>query len=263
MSAATLTKKKVATFKIKSPNNLITFLKRFSSIEKSLLLELVKKTDTKGDLMVAKSHTPDRSTIKYSKLPLELVLDGEVPAEILKIALLDINKVVNVFKHFNEGDEIFLDIAYDSINEETIAISLKFYTNTLKITLTCADPIQFTYISSESLRRILKSVQDEKTLEFPFQKESFSKTNSLCEIDSKDELLKIKVSAEGEVLFKSKSFEYHIQDVPAGIEADMSFYNSQFAFIDQEASIFHLSKNKLMVITADQNTIIILGRIEK
>jgi hypothetical protein len=215
------------------------------------------------EFMIAKSHTPDRSTIKYSKMAMSEVLEGTVPAELLKIALLDINKVMNVFKHFNEGDEIFLDVSLDAVNDETVAFNLKFYTKSLKITLTCADPIQFTYISSDSLKRIVKSVSDEKILEFPFPKEAFSKIKSLCEIDSKDELLKIKVTAEGELFFKSKSFDYHILDVPAGKEADMAFYNSQFSFIDQEVSVFHLSSNKLLVKSIDSDTIIIIGRIER
>jgi len=256
-TTTTKTKKQVATFKIKSPNNFISFLKRFSGIEKSLLLELTP------DNMLAKSHTPDRSTIKYSKISLSEVLDGQVPAALLKIAILDINKVVNVFRHFNEGDEIFLDISFDEVNDETIAFSMKFYTKALKITLTCADPIQFTHISSDALKRIVKSVADEKILEFPFPKAAFSKINSLCGIDSIDDLLKIKVTAEGEVFFKSKSFEYHILDVAAGKEADMAFYNNQFAFIDQEDSAFHLSQNKLLVKSTDSDTMIIIGRIER
>lgn len=253
----TKTKKQVATFKIKSPNNFISFLKRFSSIEKSLLLELTP------EFMIAKSHTPDRSTIKYSKLAMTEVLEGAVPSDILKIALLDINKVVNIFRHFNEGDEIFLDVSHDTVGDDTIAFNLKFYTKSLKITLTCADPIQFTYISAESLKRIVKSVMDEKIIDFPFPKEAFSKVKSLCEIDAKDELLKIKVSPEGELFFKSKSFEYHILDVPAGSEADMAFYNSQFSYIDQEVSSFLLSSNKLLVKSVDSGTIIIIGRIER
>jgi hypothetical protein len=264
MSTTTSTKKQVATFKIKSPNNFISFLKKFSSIEKSLLLELTPKH------LIAKSHTPDRSTIKYSKLAIEEVLDGTVPVELLKVALLDINKVVNVFKHFNEGDEIFLDISFDAINDDTVAFSLKFYTKSLKITLTCADPIQFTYISADSLKRILKSVTDEKILDFPFPKEAFSKINSLCEIDSKEDLLKIKVTPEGKVQFKGKSFEYMLDVLDpkyVGQEADMAFYNNQFAFIDQEVSVFHISKNKMLVLDSNNNdartTIIVLGRIER
>lgn len=257
MSTQTKAKKQVATFKIKSPNNFISFLKRFSGIEKMLLLELTPEK------MIAKSHTADRSTIKYSKIALTDVLDGTVPADLLKIAILDINKVVNVFGHFSEGDEIFLDIAFDEVNEETIAFGLKFYTKSLKINLTCADPIQFTYISSDALKRIVKSVSDEKVLEFPFPKEAFSKINSLCKIDAHDDLLKIKVTPEGEVIFKSKSFEYKVLDVPAGTEADMAFYNNQFAFIDQEVSAFHVSKNKLLVKSVDSDTLIIIGRIER
>lgn len=259
-----LTKKQVATLKIKSPSNLITFLERFLSIDKSLLLELTPEA------IIAKSHTTDRSTIKYSKLALSEVLDGTVPAQLMKIALLDISKVINVFSYFNEGDEIFLDISYDEVSDDTIAFGLKFYSNVLKINLTCADPIQFTYVSNEALKKILKSVNDEKILEFPFQKATFTRINSLCKIDSKEDLLRINVNIDGNILFKSKSFEFKHGTIDAkfaGKEADMTFYNSQFSYIDQENSSFHLSKNKMLVLSSDNSdirtTIIVLGKIEK
>lgn len=267
MNATTKTKKQVAIFKIKSTHNFITFLKRFSSVEKALLLELTP------DNMIAKSHTPDRSTIKYSRLALSEVLEGAFDIELLKIAVLDIHKVINIFKHFNEGDEIFLDVSFDTINDENIAFSLKFYTTSLKITLTCADPNYFTYISSDALKRILKSVVDEKILDFGFPKEAFSKINSLCEIDAKDDLLKIKVRADvNEVTFKSKSFEYNLPTPNLGKEAEIAFYNSQFSFIDQETSTFSISPNKLLVSSEAKKdsdgklisqTLIILGRIER
>ncbi len=253
---ATATKTKTATFKIKSFNNLILFLKRFSGIEKSLLLELT------ADHLLAKSHTADRSTIKYSKIALGDVLEGTVPAELTKIAILDINKVINVYKHFGDGDEIFLDMSYDEINSETIAFNLKFYTKKLKITLSCADPIQFTYISPDALKRIVKSVADDKIMEFPFPKEAFAKINSLCGIDTASDLLKIRVNDKGEVYFKGKSFEYQLLDVPPGKEVDMSFYNNQFGYIDTEISSFHLSGDKMLVKSTESDTMIILGKIE-
>ena len=257
MATATSTQTKVSTFKIKSVNNFISFLKRFSTVEKALLFELTP------DNILAKSHTPDRSTIKYSKLQLNEVFDGTCPSDLLKIAILDINKVINVFKHFNQGDEIFLDIAYDDVNDETIAFSLKFYTKSLKITMSCADPITFTYVSGEALKRIIKSVADEKILEFPFTRSSFEKIESLCSIDSGDDLLKIKVSDQGKVVFKGKSFEYDIMDTTPGKEANTAFYNNQFKYIDQEDSIFHISQNKILVKSNDSDTYIVIGRTEK
>ena len=93
----------VASFKIKSPVNFVNFLKRFQPIDKGLLLELTPTA------LLAKSHTPDRATIKYSSLPLADVLEGNVPADLVKIAIYDVGKLVNVFKHFGESDEIFLN----------------------------------------------------------------------------------------------------------------------------------------------------------
>ena len=271
MSTLTKTKQQVVTFKIKSPNNFISFLKRFSPIERSLLLEMSSEG---GGNLIAKTHTADKSAIKYSRLAFTEVLEGNLPCSLLKVAILDIEKVVNVFSHFSEGDEIFLDISYDEVNDDTIAFSMKFYTSKLKITLTCADPIQFTYISADSLKRILSTIKEEESVEFDFSKENFSKINSLCKIDAKDELLKIKVSTDGIVQFKSKSFEYIIPETSqkVGKEAGISFYNNRFAFVDQEESKFRINPDKLLVLGEVKKddagkilrqTITIIGRVER
>src|ERR1019366_1912201 len=98
---ATATKKKVETFKIKSPSNFISFLKRFSPIHGNLLLELTPEH------MMAKTYTmPDKSVIKYSKIAMADVLEGTTPADLVKIGLHDINKIVHIFKHFDDGAEI-------------------------------------------------------------------------------------------------------------------------------------------------------------
>lgn len=247
------------TFKIKSVNNFISFLKRFSSIEKSLLLEVTQQH------LLAKSNTADRATVKYSKILINDVLepkDGSFTADLLKIGIIDINKFCNAFKHFGEGDEIFFDVLTDTIDDELIGIEMRLHTGSLKITIPCQDVSLYTYITAEALKRIVKSVNDEKVLEFPFPKEVFSKVSSLCSMDAGDDHVRVKVINDGKVYMKGKSFEYHLLDVPTGTDIELAFKNNQFGYIDQETSAFHLSPNRMLVKSADSDTLIVLGRQE-
>jgi len=246
------------TFKIKSVNNLIAFMKRFSVIDKQLLLEITQQN------VLAKSSTPDRATVKYSKLPIGDVLEAKdgFTADLLKVGIIDINKFCNAFKHFAEGDEIFLDVLTDKIGEDLLGIEIKLYTADLKITLPCQDVSLYPNITADSLKRIVKSVQDEKVIEFPFPKEVFSKVSSLCGMDSGEDHVKIRVSTDGKVYVKGKSFEYHLLDVQGGTDIELAFKNNQFGFIDQEISAFHLSPNRMLVKSTDSDTLIVLGRQE-
>lgn len=246
------------TFKIKSVNNLINFLKRFSVIDKQLLLEVTQQN------LLAKSNTTDRATVKYSKIAIGDVLEAksEFDADLLKIGIIDINKFCNAFKHFVEGDEIFLDVLTDKIGDDLLGVEMKLYTKELKITLPCQDVSLYTYISAEALKRIVKSVQDEKVMEFPFPKEVFSKVSSLCGMDSGEDHVKVRVSSDGKVYVKGKSFEYHLLDVKGGTDIELTFKNNQFGYIDQEISAFHLSPNRMLVKSTDSDTLIVLGKQE-
>ena len=56
------------TLKVKSPSEFTNFLKRFSAIESTLLLEI-----DNGQLK-AKTHTPERSVVKSSKIDMSNVI---------------------------------------------------------------------------------------------------------------------------------------------------------------------------------------------
>jgi hypothetical protein len=255
-ATATKTKASVAKFKIKSPNNFILFLKRFSALpEKALIVELT------SDSLKAKGHTPDRAIIKYSKMSIGDVLEGDVPSDLIKIPILDINKVIGLFKHFGEADEVFMDLKYDNANDEAIGTEIVFRTSNLKIKVECADMSLFTYISGEMLKKIISATKDGAVIEFPFKREFFTKINSLCSIDAASDALNIKIH-DGIVKFKGKSFEYDIDNVPKDAEIDFSFYNSHFGYIEQEISSFHVGPERILVKSSESDTMIVISRLE-
>jgi hypothetical protein len=243
-------------FKVKSPANLISFLKRFKPIESSLLLEVTPVG------LSAKSYTSDRSTVKYSQIPMEMVLEGQVNEELIKVGILDIDRVCNVFRHFDEGDEIFMLLSYEKFGDDVVGTDMKFTSSTLKINVNCTDLGMFTYISQEILQRITSSVEDELIVSFPYPRDAFYKIGSLCSMDSKDDIITILVK-DGKILIKSKSFEYQVGEAPNDKDVNFSFYIKQFPFIDQEISSFLIGHSKMLVKSQESNSLITIGGVEQ
>jgi hypothetical protein len=246
---------KSTEFKIKSKSNFITFLKRFANIEKGLLLEVHQ------DCIKAKQHTEDKSVVKYSRMPMADVLEGTMSMDLIKVGIHDIKKIINVFGHFSDADEIFLKIEHENIGDEYIATNMVFKSSSLKIKIITVDTSMMIFISPEMMKRMIDSVSAEKIAEFPFPKEAFSKVNSLCSIDSAKDFLNIKVS-DGSISMSGKSFEYTVGDATAGVVADFTLYNENFALIEPEISSFVLGSARMIVKSQESDTLIVIGRVE-
>lgn len=242
-------------FKITSPQNLISFVKRFSGIEKSLLLEITQNS------IEAKAYTPDKSVLKFSRLPFVDVLEGTTPGDIL-VPMYNVDKIINVFKHFADGDEIFLDVLVSKEDSQYTALELMFYTSNLKIKMQCADMSLFKYVGNDTLKKAIKVTMDMVTNEFPFPKDAFAKINQLCSIDAAIDFLQIIINNDGEIIFKGKSFEYTLGHTTANKPVDLRIYNKQFGYIDQEISQFHISSERLLVKSQESNSLITLGRMD-
>lgn len=253
---ATATKKTTeAKFKVKSPANLITFLKRFRDIDKDkgLLLEV------HSDCIKAKAHTEDRSVVKYSKMPLVDVLEGDLPVDLIKIGIHDLKRVLDVFGNFGESDEIFLHIKYENVGGEYIATEMLFKGPSLKIKILTADTATYTFISDEMFKKLIESVNGEKVLEFPFPKAAFAKVNTLCKLDDNKDFLTLRTE-DSNMILAGKSFAYTVCDVVGAVE--FTFYNEHFKLIEQEISSIIIGHSRMLISSQESSTMIIVGRIE-
>ena len=68
---------------------------------------------------------------------------------------------------------------------------------------------------------------------------------------------------DSKVKFKSKSFEIELGDVPSAKNADLTFYNRQFGFIDPEVSVFMMGLNKMIVKSQESTTIMVIAKVEE
>ena len=108
------------SFKITNSQNFISFLKKLKLVDKSVPLEI------EGERLFAKVKTSDKSVIKFVEIDLPEVMEGDLPAERIKIGILEIGKLIDVFKYFGPEEDLHVHVETQLYDGDHIATSLKF-----------------------------------------------------------------------------------------------------------------------------------------
>jgi len=240
------------TLKLHSNGNFSAYLKRFSSIEKSLLLEI---NDGK---FIAKTHTPDKAVVKLSSTALTEIFDLSANPKNVKIGLFAVDNFVQTFKHLGET-EVKFDVESEKVSNEETATEIKIYNKSLKFTFPGASPSLFKYIDSE----LAKKITDTSSANYSFRvdKDTLAKISSLCSIDSDNDTLSI-TSRDKSVFFSGKAFELQLPEVTTDEDSSISFYKSHFGFVDKEDSEIFVLDNKVIFKSLESDTTIVIGRVD-
>lgn len=245
-------------FRITNSGNLIDFLKKIKLVDKSVILELENNT------LFAKVRTPDKSVIKFVGIDISDVLEGDSPDHRIKIGIMEINKIIDVFKYFGPEEETFIEIKAQLVDDEYLATGLRFYSGTINISFKCADVSLLSYIE-DNIQQSIHGTSD-AIIGFPISKEAFNKIVSLTGIENNsEELLNFDVHAEG-ITIRGNSFQYHLVKGKSvdGYKKDETFtiYKNQFSYIDQENSLFCAQENRIVVVSNDSESKIAIGLVE-
>jgi len=245
-------------FRITNPSNLIDFLKKIKLIDKSVILELEKNT------LFAKIKTQDKSVLKYVGIDTSDILDGEVQDTRIKLGIMEINKIIDVFKYFGPEEETFMEIKAQLVDDEHLATGFRMYSGTININFRCGDISLFSYID-DSVQQAIHSIKD-SIITFPVSKEAFNKISSLSTIENNsEELLNFDVHKDG-ITIRANAFQYHLVKGRKvdGYTKDETFtiYKNQFNYVDQENSIFSAQENRIVVISSDSDSKIAIGLVE-
>ena len=245
-------------FKIANSANFIAFLKKLKLVDKSVPLEL------EGNNLFAKVRTPDKAVIKYVNVDLSDILEGDLPPNRLKVGILEISKLIDVFKYFGPEEELNLIIESQPYEGDLIATSIKFSSSSLNIFIKCADISLLAYID-DNIQKTIHST-DGSEVNFEISRESFQKLSSLTGIESNsEELLNFDVHESG-VTVRGNSFQYQIikGKTPNGFSnpSVYTIYKNQFSYIDQENSEIHFHENRILVKSTESDSIIAIGLVE-
>jgi hypothetical protein len=242
------------TYKLHSHENLTRYMKKFSSIEKSLLFEI------DGDKIIAKTHTPDKSVVKIGSILITDIMDASQVEDDLsvKIGLFAVDNFVASFKHFGDS-EVKLSIEDETIGDDRVATEMKAASKNLKISFPCASTSMFRYIDATLAEKIMNT---EKALySFRVEKDTLTKVSALSGLDNDHELISIE-SKDGEIKFKGKSFELNIPGVTTKEESQISFYKTHFGFVDKEDTEIFVTNKKIIFKSLETDTSIVIGKVE-
>jgi len=241
-------------FKVVSPSNFSAFLKRFSSIEESLLVEIEE-----GE-MKAKSFTPERAVVKFSRIGLNEIFDHIEGPEELLFGIYKMPQLMGAFKHFSGEFEIIIN--HEKLDGKNIAtdIILKSPDNKLKVTLECASYRLFKHLSDELFLDNIANIKDDVQAKFSFSKETYSQINSLTGIDTDDKIIGFENTDTG-VSVKGSAFEMEVVEGKFDVFS-INVYKQHFNLIDSEDVELYILSDKIVCHSNDENTITVIGETQ-
>lgn len=242
--------------KISQPSKLINFLKRFSGIETSLLVEIEK------GFLKAKSHTPEKSVVKYSAIPIDEIFSEYADiTNVVKFAIYNIDKFASSCKFFGESEFDFI-IETDIIGNESIGTSILLKNNSLDIEFQCAALKLFTYISEDLLNKITDTGFSK--IDFVLPKEQQAKLSSLFSIDS--DYSKITFLKKGnQIKAKGKTFNLVLVEddiLKNSKDCELSVFKHHYVFLDREDTQVYIADDKLILFSNESETKMIIGEAE-
>lgn len=243
-------------YKVKDSQKLTAFIKRFSVIEPSLLLEI------EGGLLKAKTHTPERSVVKSSKINLDDIFyeDSIESGTEITFGIFNTNKFVSAFKHF--GSDFNIEIEYDKLDNKNVGtlITLSNDEKKLQIKFECASTNIFTHITDEIMEKV-SDLSMLKYVEIDFDEDDFSKLASLFSLDGEDKLFQFKIDKRG-VNVLSKSFKLNLKEVVSKDTWSIKCFKHHFNFADKEASKLIISEDKLLIKSDVSDTICVVAKTD-
>jgi hypothetical protein len=250
--------------RITSIPNLIDFLKKLKVVDKSVLLEL---TQTE---LFSKTHTPDKSVMKCVRIPFLQVFEGTVEtgnSDRIKIGLVDVARFIDCFKNFKQTDMVYLEIVTSDQDGHTVGISLKAYTDSMKINFRCAELGLMSYIE-DNILGLVHGTED-AIGSFRFYRSDFETVISLCGLENNsEELLEFSVLTDPpSVQTAGQSFEYKLDiatpDIDASEPATLAIYKKQLGYVDLEQSMVFYHENRLIFKSTEKESTIAIGLIQK
>lgn len=252
--------------RITSIQNLIVFLKKLKSVDKSVILEI---TD---EILFSKVHTPDKSVMKYVGVTLEDVLEGEVDWKKykngrVKIGIIDVTRLMEAFKHFRPEEDVYIDIKVESVDNQSVATEIKLNSASLSIKIRCADLSLLSYVE-DSVLELVHSKEDYNST-FKIYQSDFTTLLSLCGLENNsEEILLFEVNKDN-VYGKGESFSYKLNLGPAEItivdedSATPGIYKNQLSNMESETCEVYVHSNRLVLVSEQTSTSIAIGLVER
>jgi hypothetical protein len=245
--------KNINSLQLNSTDELTNFLRRFSPVSSSLLVEI------EDGVLKAKTHTPERSVVKSSKVDISRVFEQDAETENVVFGLYSVERMMKAFSHFGAGS-IQFDLHQEKTAEGNVGTDIHLKNESLDINFQCASLRLFTHITDEMMKKISDASSAQTS--FVLTKEMQAKINSLASIDADQKLLTIGVK-KGNVIVSGKSFNLNLMSLEGSSEdVTISVYKNQFAYLDKEDTMVYLNEDRLIFHSIESDTQMIVGKAE-
>ena len=251
---------KVLEFQAKNIKPFTSWLKRFSLIDNSLLLEV----DENAQEFLAKTYNPEKSVVKFSRISFEdaglEVTSKPSLKERVKVGIYHIPRLIKSLEHF-VSEEFYFGFKYEEIVGENAGFAgtnILIKNSNLKMSLNCTPLHIFKYISDNLFITNIASITPAVSFELPSLK--IEKINSLCNLDNEYKFIDFKTK-EGKLTARGKTFEFKLAD--AAKNTGISIYKEQFEKVDMENYDVDLSDDRIVFKSKESRTITVTSMVEK
>jgi hypothetical protein len=253
---------KTIDFTAKNVKHFSSWLKKFASIENSLLIEV----DEENKCFTAKSYNEEKSVVKYSKISFvdagfSVNKESKDP-QFVKVGIYNIPRLMKSLDHFSTGEFSFT-VQYDEVmdgkDKNLAGTALLIKNPSLKIKIECTSLNIFKYISDEMfMERIAKT---NPITVFGLSTSKIDEINSLSDLDKEYKFLEF-INRDSKVFIRGKSFELEIAET-VDAKALISVYKDQFNKVDMESYSVDFGADKLVFRSKDSDTVIVTSMVEK
>jgi hypothetical protein len=251
---------KVLEFQAKNIRPFASWLKKFSLIDNSLLLEI----DGKNKEFLAKTYNPEKSVVKFSRISFEesgiILKDKLILNDRIKVGIYHIPRLIKSLDHF-VSEEFYFGFKYDEVigeNAGFVGTNILIKNSSLKMSLNCTPLHIFKYISDTLFLSNIAQITPAISFELPSL--NIEKINSLCSLDNEYKFIDFKTK-NNHLTARGKTFEFKLSE--ANKTTSISIYKTQFEKIDMENYDVDLSDDRIVFKSKDSQTITVTSMVEK
>jgi hypothetical protein len=237
---------------VKNATKLTNFLQRFSLINQSLLLKIEN-----GNIFGI-TNTQEKNVVKFSTLQLDEIFDEMKGVEDMKVGVINIKKICDAIKLFKD-EEFTLSILYDAISGTNVATGFNLKNNKIEIIMPCAPMKLFMQFQQDVIDKIAST--DDPRATFELTKDTQAELAPLIALDdNKKGLISFKTSG-GSLKAECKSFKMNLASCDQDVNT--AILKEHYAYLDKEDLIAYVQDGKIVFVSQESDTKVIIGESDE
>jgi hypothetical protein len=239
------------------------WLKRFSTIDNSLLLEIDQAKAT----FVAKTYNEEHSVVKMSSISFEdagfVCTKENKDLKRIRVGIYNIPRLIKIIDQFNDVEFTFTVQFQEMITEgdtQYAAEELFFKNKFLKMNTKCASISIFKPLTDEAFQTGIAAIDSFGS--FEFTKANIDKINTLIGLDDTDEECLLFTFYKKEVNVAGKTFDLSIANTKSDKETELKVFKNLYSTLDGENYNVELGEDRLVFNSKDSETTSVISKAE-